>query len=125
MTRIVLIVEDNEKNLKLFRFLVESIGCKVLVATEGEEALRVAMETPPDLILLDIQLPVMDGVSVLRALRADEKTRHVPVIALTAYAMKGDRERLLGMGFDGYISKPIESKSFMETVERALKAEHG
>lgn len=116
----ILIVEDNEKNLKLFTVIIKSMGHEPITATDGEEGVRVAKETIPDLILMDIQMPVLDGISALKALRKDENAKDIPVIALTSYAMKGDRERLIGEGFIDYIPKPIEKDRFMETVRKAL-----
>jgi two-component system, cell cycle response regulator DivK len=120
MSKTVLIVEDNEKNLKLFSVLIVSLGCGVLTAADGEVGVSMAREKMPDLILMDIQMPRMDGVEALKILRADEKTRNIPVLALTSYAMKGDRERLIESGFSDYISKPINKDGFVEAVRKAL-----
>lgn len=117
----ILIVEDNEKNLKLFRLIVSFMGHEAITATDGEGGIRVAKEALPDLILMDIQLPGIDGISALKALRADEKTKDIPAIALTSYAMKGDREHILREGFVDYIAKPIEKDTFMEAVRKALE----
>ena len=117
----VLIVEDNEKNLKLFKLILESKGYTSITATNGKDGIRVAAEQMPDLILMDIQMPVMGGVDALRALKESEKTRSIPVIASTAFAMKGDKELFLDFGFDAYISKPIRVKEFLEAIESALK----
>jgi two-component system cell cycle response regulator DivK len=124
MTRI-LIVEDNEKNLKLFQIIIESLGYETLLAKNGEEGVRMAKEQIPDLIIMDIQMPVMDGISTLKVLRSNKKTKDIPVIALTSYAMKGDKERLLEIGFIDYISKPISKDSFIEVVEKVLGRKHG
>lgn len=121
MKKKILIVEDNEKNLKLFRVIVNSLGYETLAAADGEEGATIAGETLPDLILMDIQMPKMDGISALKIIRSAEGTRHIPVVALTSYAMKGDRERLVGYGFTDYIAKPIEKKAFVELIERILK----
>jgi CheY-like chemotaxis protein len=120
MPKTVLIVEDNEKNLKLFSVLIVSLGCEVLTAADGEVGVSIASEKIPDLILMDIQMPRMDGVEALKILRADEKTRNIPVLALTSYAMRGDRERLIESGFSYYISKPINKDGFVEAVRKAL-----
>lgn len=117
----VLIVEDSEKNLKLAAIIVQSMGYEALTAVDGEEGVRVAMEGNPSLVLMDIQMPKMDGITALNILKADEKTKGIPVIAMTSYAMKGDMEQLLSQGFADYIAKPIEKNRFIEAVEKALK----
>lgn len=114
----VLVVEDNEKNMKLFRDLLQAKGYETLEAATGEEALELAGAEGPDLILMDIQLPGIDGVTALERLRADEATAGTTVVALTAQAMAGDRERFLGAGFDGYISKPVNVPEFLRAVEQ-------
>ena len=114
----VLVVEDNEKNMKLFRDVLESAGFDTLAATTGGQAVEVASEQVPDLVLMDIQLPDFDGVEALGRLRADERTASMPVLALTAQAMEGDRERFLAAGFDGYVSKPVDIAEFVATVRR-------
>lgn len=118
----VLIVDDNEMNLKLFTVHIRALGCELLTARDGEEGVRVAKASLPNLILMDIQMPGMDGIAALHALQSDERTKAIPVIALTSYAMKGDKERFLNDGFVDYISKPIDKDSFMESVTRAIKA---
>lgn len=117
----VLIVEDSEKNLKLAAIIVQSMGYEALTAVDGEEGVRVAMEGNPSLVLMDIQMPKMDGITALNILKADEKTKGIPIIAMTSYAMKGDMEQLLSQGFADYIAKPIEKNRFIEAVEKALK----
>ena len=114
----VLVVEDNVKNMKLFRDVLEAAGFRTLAATTAGEAVDVAAEQGPDLVLMDIQLPDFDGVEALRRLRADERTASTPVLALTAQAMEGDRERFLAAGFDGYLSKPVDIAEFVATVRR-------
>ena len=116
----VLIVEDNEKNLKLFKLILDSNGYESITARNGEEGVRAAEESVPDLILMDIQMPVLGGVDAMRALKTNEKTRSIPVIATTAYAMKGDKELFLDFGFEAYISKPIRIKEFLDTIENVL-----
>lgn len=118
----VLIVDDNEMNLKLFTIHVRALGCEILTARDGGEGVRVAKASLPNLILMDIQMPVMDGIAALHALRSDEQTKDIPVIALTSYAMKGDKERFLNDGFFDYISKPIDKDSFIQCVNKAIKA---
>jgi two-component system cell cycle response regulator DivK len=114
----ILVVEDNEKNMKLFRDVLVAAGYRTLEATTGGDALALAAEHTPDLVLMDIQLPDIDGVEALGRLRADGRTASVPVLALTAQAMEGDRERFLAAGFDGYLSKPVDLAEFVATVKR-------
>jgi two-component system, cell cycle response regulator DivK len=113
---LVLVVEDNEKNMKLLRDVLQATGHKVLEATDGEGALALAREHSPALVLMDIQLPDMDGVEALARLRADPATAAIPVVAVTAQAMKGDRERFVAAGFDAYLSKPIDLDELLEAV---------
>jgi two-component system cell cycle response regulator DivK len=114
----VLVVEDNEKNMKLFRDVLQATGYGTLEATTGLQAVELATEHVPTLVLMDIQLPDFDGIEALGRLRADERTAAVPVLALTAQAMEGDRERFLAAGFDGYLSKPVNVVDFVSTVKR-------
>ena len=113
----VLIVEDNERNMRLFRDVLEAAGHRTLAATTGERAVELAGEHAPDLVLMDIQLPGIGGVEALGRIRADERTRAVPVLALTAQAMEGDRERFLAAGFDGYLSKPVDIMELVGAVK--------
>lgn len=119
---LVLIVEDNEKNLKLARDLLQFRGFRTLEAGTATEGIGLAGEYRPDLVLMDIQLPDMDGASALKRLRAEPLTAGLRVVALTAFAMGEDRERLLAAGFDGYISKPIDVKQFPAQVQRHCDA---
>ena len=114
----ILVVEDNEKNMKLFRDVLLATGYRTLGATTGGQAIELATEHAPDLVLMDIQLPDIDGVEALGRLRADDRTASMPVLALTAQAMEGDRERFLAAGFDGYLSKPVNVADFVATVKR-------
>ena len=114
----VLVVEDNEKNMKLFRDVLQASGYRLLEATTGERAMALAAEHQPNLVLMDIQLPDIDGVEALGRLRADARTASIPVVALTAQAMHGDRERFLDAGFDAYISKPVDVLEFVKTVKQ-------
>jgi two-component system cell cycle response regulator DivK len=114
----ILVVEDNEKNMKLFRDVLHASGYRTLEAATGERAVELVFEHRPDLVLMDIQLPDIDGVEALARLRADERFSSVPVLALTAQAMEGDRERFLAAGFDGYLSKPVNIAEFVATVKR-------
>ena len=114
----ILVVEDNEKNMKLFRDVLVATGHRTLEATTGGEAVELATAHSLDLVLMDIQLPDIGGVEALGRLRADERTASVPVIALTAQAMEGDRERFLAAGFDGYLSKPVNVADLIAMVKR-------
>jgi two-component system cell cycle response regulator DivK len=114
----ILVVEDNERNMKLLRDVLQAIGYHTLEATSAGQALVLAAENRPALVLMDIRLPDMDGVEALKRLRMDPRTASVPVLAVTAQAMKGDRERFLGEGFDGYVSKPIDVDELIEAVGR-------
>jgi two-component system cell cycle response regulator DivK len=114
--RQILLVEDNEKNMKLLRDVLQATGYRTLEATNGGRAVELATEHVPDLVLMDIELPDIDGVETLRRLRADERTISIPVLALTAQAMHGDRERFLAAGFDGYVSKPVNIAELVDTV---------
>jgi two-component system, cell cycle response regulator DivK len=114
----ILVVEDNQKNMKLFRDVLLATGYRTLEATTGGQAVELAVEHAPDLVLMDIQLPDIDGVEVLGRLRADERTASTPVLALTAQAMRGDRERFLAAGFDGYLAKPVNIVELIGTVRR-------
>jgi two-component system, cell cycle response regulator DivK len=114
----ILVVEDNDKNMKLFRDVLHASGYRTLEATTGGRALELAIEYGPDLVLMDVQLPDIDGVETLGLLRADERTASIPVLALTAQAMDGDRERFLAAGFDDYLSKPVNVVAFVEAVGR-------
>jgi two-component system, cell cycle response regulator DivK len=116
--RLVLVAEDNEKNMKLFRDVLEAKGFTPLEAATGEQAIELATAHVPDLVLMDAQLPDIDGFEALTRLRGAERTASIPVVALTAQAMQGERERFLEAGFDGYISKPVDILDFVATVQR-------
>jgi two-component system cell cycle response regulator DivK len=113
----ILIVEDNEKNMKLVRDVLQVTGHRTLEATTGEVAIEVALARTPALVLMDVQLPGIDGIEALARLRSDERTASIPVVALTAQAMHGDRERFLEAGFDDYISKPVDVAALLQTIE--------
>ncbi len=117
----ILIIEDNPANLELMRYLLEAFGYRASVATDGEQAVEVASIERPDLILCDIQLPGVDGYEVKRLLRARGNLAHIPVVAVTALAMVGDRDKVLAAGFDGYLSKPIDPETFVSRVESFLR----
>jgi two-component system cell cycle response regulator DivK len=114
---VVLIVEDNEKSMKLFRDVLVATGYSTLEATTGEDAVSLALSHTPVLVLMDVQLPGIDGVEALVRLRRDARTETIPVLALTAQAMHGDRERFLEAGFDGYLSKPMDVAELLRTVK--------
>jgi len=122
MTRTILIVEDNELNMKLFNDLLESNGHATLCTKSGFEAISLARSHRPDLILMDIQLPEISGLEVTRRLKEDKDLRDIPVIAITAFAMKGDEEKILQGGCEAYLSKPISVAKFLETVNSFLSA---
>ncbi len=121
----ILIVDDNPVNLKLARVLLSAEGYQVRTATAAEEALQLLEDFLPRLILMDIQLPGMDGLELTRRLKDDPRARDVVVVAMTAYAMKGDRERVLAAGCDGYIAKPIDTRSLAAEVSRYIHASAG
>lgn len=120
MTKTVLIVEDNELNMKLFHDLLDAHGYKTLQTRDGMEALDIAREHHPDLILMDIQLPEVSGLEVTKWLKEDDSLAHIPVIAVTAFAMKGDEEKIIEGGCEAYIAKPISVSSFLETIQNFL-----
>ncbi|MDQ2981593.1 MAG: response regulator [Actinomycetota bacterium] len=113
----VLIVEDNGKNMKLVRDVLQATGYSTLEATTGEEAVELALSQAPALVLMDVQLPGIDGVEALERMRQNERTASIPVLALTAQAMSGDRERFLEAGFNGYLSKPIDVAELIQVVQ--------
>ena len=117
---LILIVEDNEKNRKLERDILQFHGYQTVEADTAEEGLRLAQKTPPALVLMDIQLPGMNGIEALQHLRADARTRAIPVIAVTASAMTQDRRKIMAAGFDGYQAKPIEVRQFVAAVRSAV-----
>ena len=116
----VLVVEDEARNMKLIRDLLSFSGYTVLEASNGQAGIEAALQEKPDLILMDVQMPVMDGLEATKELKSNEATKKVPVIALTAYAMKEDRQRFFSVGFDGYIPKPIDTRAFLETIKSFL-----
>jgi two-component system, cell cycle response regulator DivK len=120
---LILIVEDNEKNRKLVRDVLQVKGYKTIESETAEEGLRLAVEKSPSLILMDIQLPGMDGITALKKLRTEPTTKSIPVIAITASAMTYNRVTMLAEGFDGYQTKPISVKDFLEEVRRVLDSD--
>lgn len=123
MTKTVLIVEDNEMNMKLFNDLLQAHGYNTIQTNNGHEAKDLASTHQPDLIIMDIQLPEISGIEVTKILKAEEALAPIPIIAVTAFAMKGDEEKILEGGCDGYISKPISVPVFIETVQNFLETD--
>ena len=121
MPKKVMIVEDNELNMKLFRDLIEASGYETVRTRNGLEALDLARLHRPDLILMDIQLPEVSGLEVTKWLKEDDELKHIPVIAVTAFAMKGDEQKIREGGCEAYISKPISVVSFLQTIDSYLK----
>ena len=117
----ILIVEDNDKNMKLARDILQAKGYATLEAVTGEEGVKAAKEKVPDLVLMDIQLPGINGIEAFRQIRADAKTARIPVVALTASVTPTDRSEITAAGFDAFIGKPINLKEFLETVKRLLE----
>ncbi len=120
MPKKILIVEDNELNMKLFRDLLEGHGFTTIQTRDGREALELARKHHPDLILMDIQLPEVSGLEVTKWIKQDEELKSIPVIAVTAFAMKGDEEKIRSGGCEAYIAKPITVATFLETIEKVL-----
>ncbi|HEX8151533.1 MAG TPA: response regulator [Thermoanaerobaculia bacterium] len=121
-SRKILVVEDNDMNMQLVEYLLEEGGYAIVKATSGEEALAITRDgdAAPDLILMDIHLPGMDGLSVVRQMKSDARTARIPILALTAHAMRGDKDRFLEAGCDGYISKPIDVKTFLTSIAQYI-----
>jgi two-component system cell cycle response regulator DivK len=122
MSKVILVVEDNERNRKLVRTILEFRGYEVVECDDGGPALGLAKQHHPVLVLMDIQLPTLDGISALKQLRADPETAAIPVVAVTASVTPGERERVVAAGFDGYIAKPIDVASFGEAIDRVIAA---
>ncbi len=120
MSKTVMIVEDNELNMKLFHDLLTAHGYETLQTNNGLNAMELAREHMPDLILMDIQLPEVSGIDVIKWIKEDESLRKIPVIAVTAFAMKGDEERIRDAGCEGYISKPISVGPFLESISQLI-----
>lgn len=126
MKQKILVIEDNEQNMYLVSFILAKYGYQIIQARSGDEGIQQAQQQKPDLVLLDIQLPVMDGYAVARALRKMQEMAETPIVAVTSYAMPGDRENALKAGCSGYIEKPINPETFITEVEHYLHyAENG
>ncbi|MBN1652259.1 MAG: response regulator [Deltaproteobacteria bacterium] len=123
MTKRILYIEDNEQNLYLVTFILERRGYQVVAARDGRAGIEIAATSRTDLILLDIQLPVMDGYTVARQLRTNPDLARIPIVAVTSYAMAGDREKALAAGCNGYIEKPINPDTFLQQVESHLSSQ--
>jgi two-component system, cell cycle response regulator DivK len=121
MSKTILIVEDNELNMKLFNDLLQAHGYNTLQAKDGRVVVDLTRKNRPDLILMDIQLPEISGLEITKMLKADDDLRSIPVVAVTAFAMKGDEQKIRNGGCDGYIAKPISVASFLQTVSRFLE----
>ncbi len=123
MGALILIVEDNPKDLKLVRDVLSAKGHEIIDADTAEVGIELALERQPDLILMDVMLPGMNGREAMQVLKADPGTKKIPIIAVTSFAMKGDRERLLADGFDDYLAKPVSIKELPKVVERHVSAQ--
>ena len=121
MGRVILIVEDDPKNLKLIRDLLQIRGYTILEATDGKQGVDMARAKRPDLILMDIQMPVMNGFEATSILKADPVTKSITIVALTAFAMQGDREKCIEAGFNDYITKPLDTRAFMTKIKEYLE----
>ncbi len=116
----ILVVEDNEDNIRLVRFMLEKSGYEVIEARDGAEGVALAVKEKPDLVIMDLQLPDIDGLEATKRIRASEADREIPIVALTSFAMAGDRERALAAGCTGYIEKPINPDTFIAEIEKYL-----
>jgi len=121
----ILVVDDNEANLHLFRFILEKNGYGVIEARDGAEGVELAIKEKPDLVLMDIQLPGIDGLEATKRIRASGADGDIPIIALTSYAMRGDKEKALAAGCNGYIAKPIDTRTFIAEIEKYLSWRQG
>ena len=121
MIKKILIIEDNEQNLILMKDILTYHGYEVIDANNGKEGVKIARELRPDLILMDIQMPVMDGLTAIKILKDDPETKNIKIIGVTSYAMKGDEEKILASGFDAYVSKPINTRQLPELVKKSLE----
>lgn len=121
MGRVILIVEDDSQNLKLISTVLQARGYTTLEATDGKQGVDMARAKMPDLIIMDIQMPVMDGFEAISILKADPVTKSIPIVALTAFAMQGDRENCMEAGFNDYITKPMDTRAFVTKVKECLE----
>ena len=123
MDKLILIVEDDTKNLTLFRDVLQRFGYTTIEATNGKEGIKLARINKPDLILMDIQMPVIDGIEATKILKSDPETKNIPILALTSYAMKGDKEKILEAGCNDYLAKPVDVQEFLAAVARYVPAQ--
>lgn len=121
MVKRILVIEDNEQNLILIRDILSYQGYEVIEARDGEKGVKIAKEQKPDLILMDLQMPVMDGFTATKILKSDPETKNIKIIGITAYAMKGDEKKILDSGFDAYVSKPIDTRQLPKLVKKFLE----
>jgi len=120
MKKTILIADDDEKSIKLLQDVLQASGYTVAVARDGRQAITLTKQKSPALILMDIRMPVVDGVTAMKELKADPKTKEIPIIAITAHAMQGDKERFLQQGFDGFLAKPLDIHTLLERVRSVL-----
>jgi len=120
MAKTVLIVEDSELNMRLFNDLLEAFGYKTVKSRDGRQAIPLAREHKPDLIIMDIQLPEISGLELTDRLKKDDALRHIPIVAVTAFAMRGDEQKIMAAGCDAYLSKPISVTTFLETIRKFI-----
>jgi two-component system, cell cycle response regulator DivK len=120
MAKTVLIVEDSELNMRLFNDLLEAFGYKTVKSRDGRQAIPLAREHKPDLIIMDIQLPEISGLELTDRLKKDNALRHIPIVAVTAFAMRGDEQKIMAAGCDAYLSKPISVTTFLETIRKFI-----
>lgn len=118
---LILIAEDNEINVRLFEILLKNTGYHTATAINGKEAIEMSEKLMPNLILMDIQMPVVDGISAMKEIKSKDQTKNIPIIAVTSFAMSGDKERLLSLGFDDYVSKPIDIKELLQKIKKFLE----
>ncbi len=121
MGKVILIVDNDPKSLKLAQDLLQIGGYTTLEATDGKQAVEIARAKKPDLVLMDLQLPVIDGFEATKILKANAVTKHIPIVVLTSYAMKGDEEKIKGAGCDGYMTKPIDTREFRKKIRQYLE----
>lgn len=121
---LILVAEDNEINVRLFEILLRKLEFEIAIAYNGQQVIELSEKLMPDLILMDIQMPVVDGIFAMKVIKNNEKTKNIPIIAVTSFAMKGDREKLLSEGFDEYIAKPINIKELIEKLKNFLEGKN-
>ncbi len=120
----ILVIDDNQLNLKLFDAILKKAGHDVVLAEDGLDGVEKALKIVPELILMDVQMPIMGGIEALKILKESKSTKSIPVIAITSFAMKGDQEKMLSEGFDAYIAKPIDPRALMDVVGKILEVHH-